>query len=43
MAVLSVLKSLNRVEKSLLCGREQCQPEGFTVLVNCCVIFVWFG
>ena len=29
-----VSKALNRVEKiSKLCGREQCQPEGFTVHV----------
>ena len=34
LAVISVSKHLNRVEKiSKLCGRDQCQPEGFTVHV----------
>ena len=32
LAVNSVSKHLNQVEEiSKLCGREQCQPEGFTV------------
>ena len=26
-----------------LCGHEQCRPEGFTVDVICCVIFVLLG
>ena len=29
-------------ENPYLCGREQCQPEGFTIHMNCCVIFVCF-
>ena len=34
LAVNSVSKHLNRVEKiSKLCGRKQCQLEGFTVHV----------
>ena len=41
LAVISVLKHLNRVEKIFkLCGREQCQPEGFTLHVIFGVIFV---
>ena len=41
LAVISVSKHLNIVEKiSKLCGREQCQPEGFTVHVIFGVIFV---
>ena len=37
LAVSSVSKHLNRVEKiSKLCGREQCQPEGFTVHMIWC-------
>ena len=27
-------------ENPYLCGREQCQPEGFTVHVNCCLFWV---
>ena len=30
-------------ENPYLCGREQCRLEGFTVHVNCCVIFVLLG
>ena len=30
-------------ENPYLCDREQGQPEGFTVHVNCYVIFVCFG
>ena len=30
-------------ENPYLCGREQCRPEGFTVHVICCVIFVLSG
>ena len=30
-------------ENPYLCGPEQCRPEGFTVHMNCCVLFVWFG
>ena len=34
LAINSILKALNRVEKiPILCGREQ-YPEGFTVHVN---------
>ena len=41
LAVILVSKHLNRVEKiSKLCGREQCQPEGFTVQVIFGGIFV---
>ena len=41
LAVISVSKHLNRVKKiSKLCGREQFQPEGFTVHVIFGVIFV---
>ena len=41
LAVNSISKHLNQVEKiSKLCGREQCQPEGFTVHVIFDVIFV---
>ena len=44
LAVISVSKHLNRVEKiSKLCGREQCQPEGFIVHVIFGVIFVLFS
>ena len=44
LAVVSVSKHLNRVEKiSKLCGREQCQPEDFTVHVTFGVIFVLFS
>ena len=44
LAVISVLKHLNRVEEiSKLCGREQCQLEGFTVHVIFGVIFVLFS
>ena len=37
--MISVSKALNQVEKSHCCGREQCQPEGFTVHVNSYMIF----
>ena len=41
LALILVSKHLNRVEKiSKLCGREQCQPEGFTIHVIFSVIFV---
>ena len=41
LAIISVSKHLNLVEKiSKLCGREQCQPEGFTVHVIFGMIFV---
>ena len=30
-------------ENPYLCGHEQCQPEGFTIHMYCCVIFVCFG
>ena len=43
LAVFSVSKYLNRVRRSPLCGREQCQSEGFTVHVKFCVFFVCFG
>ena len=34
LAVISISKSFEPSgEKSYLCGREQCQPEGFTVHV----------
>ena len=40
LAVISVSKHLNQVVKiSKLCGREQCQPEGFTVHMIFGVIF----
>ena len=40
LAVFSVSKHLNRVEKiPIVGGREQCQPEGFTVHTNSDVIF----
>ena len=40
LAVFSVSKALNRVEKiPIVCGREQCQPEGFTIHVNSDMIF----
>ena len=40
LAVFSVLKALNRVEKiHICCGREQCQHEGFNVQMNSDVIF----
>ena len=41
LAVFSVSKVLNQVEKNpYCCGREQCQPEGFTVYVNSDGIFL---
>ena len=41
LVVISVSKHLNRMEKiSKLCGREQCQPEGFIIHVIFGVIFV---
>ena len=41
LVVISVSKHLNIVEKiSKLCGREQCQPEGFIIHVIFGVIFV---
>ena len=41
LAVISVSKHLNRAEKIYkLCGREQCQPKGFTVHMIFGVIFV---
>ena len=41
LVIISVSKHLNQVEKiSKLCGREQCQPEGFTVHMIFGVIFV---
>ena len=44
LAVISISKHLKRVEKiSKLCGREQCQPEGFIVRVIFGVIFVLFS
>ena len=30
-------------ENPYLCSREQCRPEGFTIHVICCVIFVLLG
>ena len=43
MAVLSVSNLLTEWRKSLLCGREQCRPEGSTAHVIGCVIFVLLG
>ena len=44
LAIISVSKHLNLVEKiSKLCGREQCQPEGFTVHVIFGMIFVFLS
>ena len=41
LVIISISKHLNRVEKiSKLCGREQCQLEGFTVHMIFGVIFV---
>ena len=41
LALNSVSKALNRVEKIFyLCGREQCQPEGFTIHMNSDEIFL---
>ena len=37
LAVFSVSKALNRPH---YCGREQCQPKGFTVHVNSYVILM---
>ena len=40
MAVFLVSNPLIWVEKiPILCGREQCRPEGFTVHVICCCDF----
>ena len=44
MVVLSVSKSLNRVEKIPICvALNSVEPEGFTVHVIGCVIFVCWG
>ena len=43
LAVISVLKHLNRVRKSLLGGREHCRPEGFTVHVILLCDFLRLG
>ena len=41
LAVKSVSKPLNRVEKNpKFGGREQCQPDGFTIHMNSDMIFL---